>query len=89
MFNLVELPTINIVSCLVDIISWCVLSRPEFIDAYLDGEGIRSVQIVLQGGPNTIKTVYEAVSADPPIPVVLIKVYILFLNYQICRQTLF
>ncbi len=29
--------------------------------------------LVLEGGPNTILTVYEAISEDPAIPVVVIK----------------
>ena len=32
-----------------------------------------AVQLVLEGGPNTILTMYEAISQEPPIPVVVIK----------------
>eukprot|EP00794_Sanderia_malayensis_P009473 gene9473-10461_t len=34
---------------------------------------VPAVLLVLEGGPNTIKTVYEAITQDPAIPVVVIK----------------
>ena len=35
--------------------------------------GVPAVQLVLEGGPNTVRTVYEAITQDPPMPVVVIK----------------
>ncbi|XP_057301332.1 transient receptor potential cation channel subfamily M member 7-like [Hydractinia symbiolongicarpus] len=35
--------------------------------------GVPGVQLVLEGGPNTVLTVYEAITQEPPMPVVVIK----------------
>lgn len=42
---------------------------------YLDRAhfGVPGVQLVLEGGPNTVLTVYEAITQEPPMPVVVIK----------------
>lgn len=44
------------------------------LSLFLDREKkVPGIQLVLEGGPNTIQTVLAAIYNDPPMPVVVIK----------------
>lgn len=40
---------------------------------HADRGKVPAILLVLEGGPNTIMTVYEAITQDPVVPVVVIK----------------
>ena len=43
------------------------------LNFFIDRHKVPGVQLVLEGGPNTIETVLTAINNDPPMPVVVIK----------------